>query len=190
MPLHGRRSRGPRVRQGGVVLFVTMILLLILTVLGVSLARMQTVEERLAQNENNHQIALELAQATLQAAFDDDAGGMYPSADFAGGVTGLATLSQEIQTAPYTTLAYSADWSSPGTNTVVYNGAALASAPAAANPQFVIEEMAPAVPPGCNSGNAGNYQAPTVTIHRITAHSAGGDGSASATVQAIRIGSC
>jgi type IV pilus assembly protein PilX len=181
-----RRTYGGRGRERGIIMFMALVLLLVLTILAVSLARTQTIEERLAQNDNNHQLALQTAEATLQAAFDDDVAGIYT--DFSGGTVGLNTLYNEILTTG-TTLGYSSStWTAA--NSIAYNGAALASAPAAANPKFVIENMAPVVPPGCNSGNAGNYGASQVTVHRITAQSAGGDGSASATVQALHIGSC
>src|ERR1700749_1500211 len=131
----GRRRAGRRAQQG-VVLFVSLILLLILTLLGISLARMQTVEERLAQNDFNHQLALQTAEAALSAAYDDDADGEFT--DFSGGTTGPASLATE---AADTALAYHAQWSTPGTNTIVYNGngAPLVSAPSASNPQFVVE---------------------------------------------------
>jgi type IV pilus assembly protein PilX len=174
--------RSPRA-QRGVVLFVSLILLLILTLLGISLARMQTVEERLSQNGFNHQLALQTAQAALNAAFDDDAGGKFPEAQFEAGVTGLAYIGQEVGVGFDNDLAYHANWSNVGSDAMLYTnmGAPLASAPGASHPQFVIERMVPAYKKGCGNN---------VTIHRITAHSAGGDGSASATVQIIRIGNC
>jgi type IV pilus assembly protein PilX len=175
-----------RSRQRGVVMFVALVLLLVLTLLGVALARMQTVEERLAQNDANHQIALQTAEAALQAAFDDDAAGIYT--DFSGATVGLNSLEAEI-TAGTTPLGYITTWT-PGVNSIAYNGPTLAAQPAAATPQFVIEQMASVVPPGCSLGNAGNGGSTTVQVHRITAHSAGGDGTASATVQTTHIGSC
>jgi type IV pilus assembly protein PilX len=180
---------GPR-RERGMVMFMALILLLILTLLAVALARMQTVEERLAQNENNHQLALQTAEAALQAAFDDDAAGVFT--DFSGATPGLDNLLHELN-ATGTTLGYNSTWTTPGANTIVYtgNGAVLTSMPAAANPQFVIEQMTPVAPPSCNAGNAGNYNSTQINVHRITAHSAGGDGSASATVQTLHIsGGC
>ncbi|HEX4052531.1 MAG TPA: PilX N-terminal domain-containing pilus assembly protein [Steroidobacteraceae bacterium] len=172
------------------VLFISLILLLVLTVLGVSLARLQTLNERLAQNDVNQQLALETAAAALQAAYDDDADGKY--SDFSGGTTGLAALASEVGPAgsPATDLAYHANWASPGTDTIVYtnNGAPLA-APAAARPQFVVEQLPPQPPPGCLAGNIGYSQVPMFT-HRITAHAQGGDGTASATVQIIHYGGC
>jgi type IV pilus assembly protein PilX len=175
-------------RERGMVMFMALILLLVLTLLGVGLARTQSVEERLAANDNNHQLALQTAEAALQAAFDDDVDGLYTN--FTGAAPGLANVFQELNTPPGTTLGYNSTWTTPGVNSIVYNGAPLAAAPAAANAQFVIEDMAGVVPPGCNSANAGNYGSQTVYVHRITAHSAGGDGTASATVQTLHIGGC
>jgi type IV pilus assembly protein PilX len=185
--LAGIPGIAPR-RERGIVMFMALILLMVLTLLGVALARTQTVEERLAQNDNNHQLALQTAEAALTVAFDDDVDGLYTN--FSGAAGGLATLFQELNTPPGTTLGYNSTWTTPGVNTIVYNGAPLASAPVAANPQFVIENMAGVVPPGCNSANAGNYGVQTVYVHRITAHAAGGDGTASATVQTLHIGGC
>jgi type IV pilus assembly protein PilX len=172
---------------------MSLILLLVLTVLGISLARQQTVEERLAQNDYNHQLALQTAQAALNAAFDD-VGGPLAAANYLSGAPGLATLSNELATAPYTTLDRTAEWKTPGTNTIVYtnNGAPLASAPAAAQPQFVVEDMPPILIAGCGGANSSNYGSTgnSLKIRRITANAAGGDGTASATVQLIRIQGC
>lgn len=52
--------------QSGVVLFVALMLLVILSMIGVTVARMQTVEERMARNENNRQLATQTAEAGLR----------------------------------------------------------------------------------------------------------------------------
>jgi type IV pilus assembly protein PilX len=52
--------------QTGAVLFVALILLLVLSLLAVAAARMQTVEERIARNENNRQVGAAAAEATLR----------------------------------------------------------------------------------------------------------------------------
>jgi Tfp pilus assembly protein PilX len=198
LPIHCARRRwgGGRswraTRERGVVLFVCLILLLVLTVMGVALARQQTVEERLAQNEFNHELALQAAQAMLQAAYDD-AGTSLAGASYTNGTTGLATLTAELVGPPYTTLDRGADWTAPGTNTIQYSqgagyGAPLTGVPAAAQPQFVIEDLPPVPRSGQAAGNVGDYQSGGAGVHirRITAHAAGADGSASATVQIIR----
>jgi Tfp pilus assembly protein PilX len=180
--------------QHGVVLFVCLILLLVLTVLGVSLARQQTLEERLAQNEFDHQFALQVAQAALQAGYDD-VGGPLAIADYTSGTTpGLATLGQELTVAPYTVLDRTADWANPGVDTIPYtnNGAPLPGVPAASSPQFVVEDMPQALPKGCSAGTPGGYGGSGSNVHvrRITAHASGVDGAASATVQLIRYEGC
>ena len=43
-------------------------LLVILSMIGVTVARMQTVEERMARNENNRQLATQAAEAGLRYA--------------------------------------------------------------------------------------------------------------------------
>lgn len=175
------------------VLFMSLILLLVLTVLGVSLARQQTVEERLSQNDYNHQLALQTAQAALNAAFDDVGGPLAgpPGANYTDNSPGLRTLGMEE---PGPTIDRTASWNSPGTNTLLYNGngAPLTLAPAAAQPQFVVEDLPPVVYSGCGGANASSYgsTANSLKFRRITAHAAGGDGTASATVQLIRIQGC
>jgi type IV pilus assembly protein PilX len=52
--------------QSGVVLFVALMLLVILSMIGVTVARMQTVEERMARNENSRQLATQAAEAGLR----------------------------------------------------------------------------------------------------------------------------
>src|SRR5579862_132679 len=62
-------SRSPAgARQRGVVLFTALILLVILTLVAVTLSRMQTVEERISQNDQDHQLAIQAAEATLRFA--------------------------------------------------------------------------------------------------------------------------
>lgn len=191
----GARGRCGR-RERGVVLFVCLILLLVLTVLGVSLARQQTVEERLAANEFNHQIALQAAQAVLQGAYDSVGGQLAAPGLYINGVaTGMATLAQEIGFAPPygTPLDRAADWANPGTNTIEYNqgpgyGAPLTGVPAAAQPQFVVEDLPPVPKSGMAAGTPGGYEGggTQLKMRRITAHASGADGTASATVQIIR----
>jgi len=179
--------RSTRRQQRGVVMFMALILLMILTLLGVALARTQTVEERLAQNDRNHQLALQTAEAALRAGYQDLTDGVYT--DFSGATAGLNTVANELGTTG-TTIGYNSTWTTPGVNTIIYNGAPLPGSPIVANAQFVIEQLPAVVPPGCQASNAGSYLNGPTTVYRVTAHSAGGDGTASATVQTIHVGSC
>ena len=65
---HHRFPPSQASKQSGVVLFVALILLLILSLLGVTAARMQTVEERMARNDHNREISAQAAEAALRAA--------------------------------------------------------------------------------------------------------------------------
>src|ERR1700736_1620993 len=76
-----------RSKQHGVVMFVALILLLILSLLGVTAARMQTVEERMARNEDNRQLGAQSAEAALRNAENGLITGIY--VNFAGNTNGL-----------------------------------------------------------------------------------------------------
>ena len=54
--------------QGGSVLIISMILLLVLTVLGISGIKTSAMEEKMAGNIQNHQLAFQAAEATLREA--------------------------------------------------------------------------------------------------------------------------
>jgi type IV pilus assembly protein PilX len=61
------RNYSPK-HQSGVVLFVALMLLLILSMIGVTVARLQTVEERMARNEHSRQLAMQAAESGLRSA--------------------------------------------------------------------------------------------------------------------------
>lgn len=171
-------------RQQGVVLFVALILLLILTTLGVTLARMQMVEERMASNEDNHQLAFQAAEAALRAAEDDLGTGVYANAQFAANTGGLYQLWTEptMTGAPFDSIANSVNWSDAAA-TLPYRGPPLAGVPVSAQqPTVVIEMLPPVTIPSCASGASS-----PASVFRVTAHSFGGDGTAQATLQSIYI---
>ena len=170
--------------QRGAVLFVSMILLVILTLIGVTAARMQTAEESMARNENNHQLALEYAEAALRNA--EGFVGKYQQADFASNGAGLYDLSLELQTTNQS-IADSTDWSQPGVQTLMYAGPALNNAPPASQAaQIIIEAMPPVTPVGSQMGDP-RYNSPATQIfsYRITTHAGGADASSTATLQSV-----
>jgi len=185
MPRARLGPRPPR-RQRGVVLLVALILLLVLTTLGVTLARMQTTEERMASNEDNHQLAFQAAEAALRAAEDDLGTGVYANSQFnlgaANHVPGLYVLWTEpsMTAAPFTSVVNTVNWADP-TATLPYRGPPLTGVPANAQQPTVVIELLPAVTiPACAS-NA-NSQG---SVFRVTAHAFGGDGTAQATLQSV-----
>src|ERR1700743_3379486 len=55
-------------KQRGVVLFTALVLLLILTLVGVLLARSESIEESISENDQDHELAIQAAEATLRYA--------------------------------------------------------------------------------------------------------------------------
>lgn len=177
-PLHATSAAS---RQRGAVLFVSLIFLLALTMLGVMLARAQTTEERLAQNDANHDIAIEAAGATLRYAEMEIASGVY--SNFAGDTAGLYTL-DPTQGSVYTQAGASALWSNPAA-VLTYSGDTQVSTPTT----FIVEQL-PQVGwgvPGASLGAAaqGYSGSGYVQLYQITAHSYGGDQTGNATLRSI-----
>ena len=172
-PLNSRSA------QSGVVLFVALILLLILSLIGVTAARLQTVEERMARNEDNHQLAEQAAEAALRSAEGGLFSGIYTN--FAANSNGLYELTPSAGS-----VASSVNWSS-GTAVLPYVGPALNSVPTGAQqPKFLIENLPAVAVPG-QSINDVQYAAPTtpVTVYRVTAMGQGADSTSTTTIQSI-----
>jgi len=179
MPMHNSMSPALR-QQQGVVLFIALILLLVLTSLGVIVARNQMVEERMAGNEDNHQLAFQAAEAAVRAAEDDLGNGVYSPYPPSGTVAGLYTLTDEINTPPNDSVVNNPafNWGNAAA-TLPYRGPPLLGIPLnAQQPTVVIEKLPGTIIRGCQSSSA-------ATVFRITAHAVGGDNNAQATVQTI-----
>lgn len=172
------RTRRPASRQRGMVLFVSLILLLILTLLGVTVARMQTGEERMAQNDQNHLIAMQAAEAALRFAETGLLQGLYTQ--FANNAAGLyvkPTASSVLD---------ALSWTAPGGAVLTYTGPALSSLTLSAPPVFLIESLPAVCAPGQQCNNEGYANSvPPVTIFRVTAHGYGADATSGATLQTI-----
>lgn len=168
-----------RSAQSGVVLFVALILLLILSLIGVTAARLQTVEERMARNENNHQLAEQGAEAALRAAEGGLLSGLYTN--FAANTNGLYEL-----TPSNGSIVTTVNWNNAAA-VLPYPGPALAQVPAGAQqPKFIIENLPAVAMPG-ESINDVQYAAPTtpVTVYRVTATGQGADSTSTTTIQSI-----
>jgi type IV pilus assembly protein PilX len=170
---------GNRSKQSGVVMFVALILLLILSVLGVTAARMQTVEERMARNDGNRQMGAQAAEAALRSAENGLLTGIY--VNFAGNTGGLyAPLFSNGS--PLALM----DWTNPA-NILPYGGPAMTSMPTnAASPKVVIENLPSVATKGDDLSVASlNPASPPVTVYRVTAVGVGADNSSTTMLQTI-----
>lgn len=165
-----------RANQKGVVLFTALVLLLILTLVGVLLARSESVEESIAENDQDHKLAVQAAEATLRYAEVGLYNGTYTN--FVGDTAGLYTWQSGTADAFQ---QYSL--SSPAGALLTYGGTAL---PVVSRPEFLIEAMPAAAIPGMSLSDT-QYGAPTppVSIYRITAYSYGADTNTTAELQEI-----
>lgn len=172
------RARPVTDRQSGVVLFVALILLLILSLLGVTAARMQTVEERMARNDDNRQLGAQAAEAGLRSAENGLSTGIYTN--FAGNTAGLyAPLLSNGS--PLTGM----DWTVPS-NTLPYAGPALSAVLMPQAPKIVIENLPSVAVAGDDiSVTSLNPASPPVTVYRVTAQGVGADGTSTTTLQSI-----
>jgi type IV pilus assembly protein PilX len=169
-----------RSKQSGIVLFVALILLLILSLIGVTAARMETVEERMSRNDDNHQIGTEAAEAALRAAEGGILSGIY--SNFSANANGLYTFNTAGGNS-----SVPANWSTTaGAALPAYSGPSLSSVQLAQAPQTVIESLPAVAVPGESIGSV-QYASPTppVTVYRVTASAVGADGTSTTTLQSI-----
>lgn len=180
-----------RSRQRGSVLFVSLILLVVLTLIGVTAARMQTVEERMAQNDDNYQLALTSAEATARDIEDRIESGstLYVNGLEAYNTSGSWNLTQELTGGGPAALggadASIADTSPAefATAALSYNGPAISTVPT--QPQFLVEALPPVTDPGNPMCQAGYPPNPACVVYRITTVATGGDSGSTVTVQTL-----
>ena len=174
-----------RSRQQGAVLYIALILLLILTIIGVAAARLQTGEAVMARNDHNHQLAMQAAEAALRNAEINLIDGTWTLPQFAQNANGLYVLADYAQLNG-TSIADQINWNAPPANmTMPYTGPALSNAPPSPIvTQVIIEDLPPVARPGdplCTPSNQTN----SCSVYRISAHAVGADASASATLQTV-----
>ena len=169
-----------RARQRGAALFVALILLVILTLIGVTAARMQTVEERMAQNDDNHQLAMQSAEAALRQAEQAVISAAPWATNFAADAGGTYELQDEIAGAG--SIVDQPNWTA---NAIPYNGPALANVPTPPTPAGVVIENLPPVSSAGNPMMSGMYGQSQTNLARVTANSEGGDATSTATLQVV-----
>lgn len=146
----------------------------------------------MAQNEHNHQLAVQAAEAALRYGETLLWAGIYSTADFAANANGLYQLQAQVQNAVGTgnaaqaSIADSINWSSPGTASLAYAGPGLSDAPTPPQAaQIVIESLPPVARAGDPICTPGYGQEEVCSVFRVTAHAVGGDSTSAATLQSI-----
>lgn len=186
MHRHTRFPESPQCTQQGFVLIVALILLLVLTMLGLAAAQSTSLEERMAGNSRNHDLAFQAAEAGLNAAQAGILQQLWSNANYAGNGSGLYLLA--------TCCAPAAGWTSAWTTPGVWGAAlpadtavpGLTIAGVSQQPVFIIEELPPVAPPGSNLAQQQNGSgAPPVQPYRITVYATGGDQTTNVMLQSV-----
>lgn len=164
-------SRPTLVRQRGAALAVSLIMLLILTLLGVTAMQTTIIEERMAGNAKDANTAFQAAEAALR-----DAENYLNLSATVGPFNGAGGLyDQDAAPAPEHP---ESDSSWPATARS-YSGTSLSEV--AAPPEYIIEHMQAVLDPG--SSLAADEPLPDSGIYRITARGTGNTETAIAVLQ-------
>jgi len=184
-----RHSSYPQVyrHERGAVLIVLLILLMVVTLLGVALMRLQTTEQRMAVNSANRSIGAANSETTLRwgecgLQGGCDGAGWTPTS-FLSNAAGLYTLnaatgSTVSKSTPNSSTA--ATWAAPAGNALPYNGVALG---AGVNAQYVVERLPPVVIPGDSSSLEQYDGGGGATPYQVTAFATGADSSSQTVLQ-------
>lgn len=165
--------------QRGVVLFISLVLLLVLTIIGVSAVQTTSLEERMARNTNDSVLAFEAAEVALRTAesflrTNVNSTALFPTA----GNNGLWKSSDYLQTER---------WQQPGiwsgTNSVVLPANSIAGV--ADQPRYIIEWVATVqrAENPYQMSQSYNTLYDRVEIFRITARGVGGTNNARVLLQ-------
>lgn len=166
--------RRPAVRHSGAALVVGLILLLLLTLIGLSAARTALTEERITGNLSDRELAFQLAEGALREAERVLQQPVLPSFS---GADGLYPQPDPAQPPRWQTL----DWDDADSHRV-YTG--LEDAPeglARAEARYFIEELPRVVTPG--QSLAADVPLEDVNFYRITARAVGIGGTATIVLQ-------
>ena len=181
-----RRQTVTRRIQNGAILFLAMIFLLILSLIGITAARLQVSQEAMARNDHNHQLAIQAAEAALRNAEASIWNGIYSTADFATNSNGLYELATEVSVGAGTSYADTIDWNNPGTTSRPYTGPALSNVPTpTSQSQIILENLPPVARAGEPLCTASYGASQACSVYLITAHAVGGDATSNATLQSI-----
>lgn len=149
-------------REHGAALIVALMMLLVMTVLGITAARTTNLQERMAGNLRDNNLAFQSAERALREGETFLRGATLPPFT---GVNGLLTMQDDAGLASFWATY---DWA---TNSRTATGMTDVSA----DPLYVVEEL----PPLPEAGGSERFGAlPDIGFYRITAQGVGGSADA------------
>ena len=169
-----RNFKAPPARQRGAAMVIALVMLLILTLLATSSARMTLLEERMTGNTQDRTVAFQVAEAALRQGEGVVQLPVLP--DFAG-ANGLYQPAAPADEPVWKT----ADWMDTGNDVIAFDAPANAPGSLAdASASLLIEEM-PFVPTAGESLLPGPVD--DIALFRVTTRATGVAGNALVTLQ-------
>ena len=170
--------------QNGVALITGLIFLVVLTLISLAAIRSTSLEERMAGNARDQNLAFQAAEAGVRDAMKS-LGTSVPNA--AGFVVGCAAglCENDPITPVWTTITTNNDWTS--SKTLAYSGTALTfngTTPVAIQPRYIIELIVgSSIPSGESASEGGGSSGTLVSSYRVTARGWGLTDKTQATLQ-------
>ena len=165
-------------RQAGVALFVSLVLLLILTIIGVSAVQTTSLEVRMARNDHDALLAFQAAEAALRDGEAVVQSLVSTTAFVPGGTNGLWAIGDFGQTPPWLTAG---NWSGAQSQVAQSNVGGVAE-----QPRYMIEHVA-SVQRNVNAYQLGDPyaagSADRIEMFRVTARGVGGSAGTSVMLQ-------
>jgi type IV pilus assembly protein PilX len=166
-------------RERGAVLIISLLLLLVMTILAISISQTSTLEERMAGNSRDQEMAFQAAESGLRA-------GESALRAAAGTINTCANLANCKSTPMHNYSAFDLSSQSQSwwnTNGIDYGTAAQDLTYVKEDPRYVITERGE-YSDSYGIGSAGGGSA-TYIFYEVTSHSRGGTASAEAVTQSI-----
>lgn len=174
----------PILAQHGSALVVSLLILLVLTIIGVTSMTTTSLQSKMATNSSEYNMAFQAAESALRDGENDIF--THNLTGFADGcastVKGLCKPSTS-GTPVWDSIDWNAMARSYGSQTTA---SALSSNGVTLTPKYIIEEMAPVILSGNNSTNNNDYgNTPTTQYYRVTAVGTGPNGTGNVMLQSI-----
>lgn len=150
--------------QRGAILFVALVLLLVLTLIGVTAMQTTTLQERMAGNLRDKNVAFQAAEAALRDCEDLLNEAVIPAFNGNNGLYKSADTSN-LEAPVWTTV----DWDTDAREYGVDGTKEFAQA--AADPRCIVEELPAVVMPG---GSLASDDPAVSVMYRVTARAVGG----------------
>jgi len=172
--------RGPcasRPQQQGFSLLAVLLLMVVLAFLSLGALNVSVIQERMAGNARDRNLALQAAEAALRDAEVDIEANLTIDSRFVAACTnGLCTPASMVSSGAVSTLRWQTiDWSTSAAQSRAYGSATGATAlpDVAAQPRYLVELLPVLPPPAGQSAHLGTHASENPQAFRITARAVG-----------------